>query len=815
MGSSARSRLRNHELVWRVVRPTLTASWFAMALAARVEAQTQQPVTVWTQGRGYQAMAIVSGYLNGDSRPDFVIGYSEPQCQSSADSCQSSLLAIDSDGNFLWRFQANTWVWEVAIGDIDGDGRDDVAAYEYQSPNYLYAIGASGAELWRRRLAVTGSGNEFADHIRIGDVTGDGRNEVIVGVAGYGGVFVFDSHGSLVVSHDISSEPESGSVTSIELADLNADGMDDIVVSYGYRCPPCGIEVIDGFGNVLWDFPTPLRLGDAATGDINGDGRPDVVVGEWNDGHGVYAIDSSGDLLWKFEHAGPASGNGGAPLALGDIDRDGRIDVVFGSFQDGHVYVLDGDGRVMWTFNARARVSRVAIGDVDGDGRNEIAATTVVDYETVAGQVGVYALDSDGTLLWFSPKSASHAVPGFWDLVVIDVNGDGRAEVIAVQADLGTGENGFAVALATSNACIYRLWENGAVIGHDGGPITLRLDTQPGCEWSTFSLADWIITPPGGVGPPTDGIITINVAVNESSSTRLGWIYVSGHPIPITQAGALPVRRTLDVNGDGRLDLIWQHQTDGRLAAWTMAGTTEIGGLALTPAQLLDTSWKVVGTGDLDGDGHADLVWQNIVDGSVGVWLMDGATVREQSGLSIPRVADPNWRIGTVGDLNGDGRADLVWWNQRWSQRGTQSIAVWVMNGLQVVFATLCDLSESVGLAPPIGNMEPVGNADFDGDGDLDLVFQNQVTTEALIVYMDGLEGRGWNPVPFTPLQDTDWKIRAVGDFDGDAKPDLIWQHVTSGALGAWLMDNAHLRSGGLLSPPAVADLGWRIVGPR
>lgn len=51
-----------------------------------------------------------------------------------------------------------------------------------------------------------------------------------------------------------------------------------------------------------------------------------------------------------------------------------------------------------------------------------------------------------------------------------------------------------------------------------------------------------------------------------------------------------------------------------------------------------------------------------------------------------------------------------------------------------------------------------------------------------------------------------------VGDLDGDARPDLIWQHVTSGALGVWFTDDMHLRSGVPLSPPAVADLGWRLA---
>jgi hypothetical protein len=71
-------------------------------------------------------------------------------------------------------------------------GRDDVVGHERNQPSYLYAISGSGAELWRYQLPLTGTGNESADRVQIGDVTGDGKNEVIVGDAA-STLFVFDN----------------------------------------------------------------------------------------------------------------------------------------------------------------------------------------------------------------------------------------------------------------------------------------------------------------------------------------------------------------------------------------------------------------------------------------------------------------------------------------------------------------------------------------------------------------------------------------------------------------------------------------------
>jgi VCBS repeat protein len=88
-------------------------------------------------------------------------------------------------------------------------------------------------------------------------------------------------------------------------------------------------------------------------------------------------------------------------------------------------------------------------------------------------------------------------------------------------------------------------------------------------------------------------------------------------------------------------------------------------------------AWQIVGVGDLDGDGKADLVWRHTASGDVAVWLMDGAAVTAAPVIasSVP----PEWRIVKVLDLQADGRVDLLW-----RRTGTENLAAWIMNGATV-----------------------------------------------------------------------------------------------------------------------------------
>jgi hypothetical protein len=141
------------------------------------------------------------------------------------------------------------------------------------------------------------------------------------------------------------------------------------------------------------------------------------------------------------------------------------------------------------------------------------------------------------------------------------------------------------------------------------------------------------------------------------------------------------------------------------------------------------------------------------VTGQISAWLMDGTTRRDGRLLSPSGVADTDWRIVGVADFNRDGQSDLLWQHQ-----SSGLISVWYMNGLSM----------------------------FDGE----LLSPDQVA-------------------------DTDLKIRAVGDVNGDERPDLVWQNQATGALSAWLMNDRQRVSEVLLSPDHVTDTNWRIVGLR
>ncbi len=249
--------------------------------------------------------------------------------------------------------------------------------------------------------------------------------------------------------------------------------------------------------------------------------------------------------------------------------------------------------------------------------------------------------------------------------------------------------------------------------------------------------------------------------------------------------------------------VLWQNLANGSLEAWYLQGPAVMAKLPLGISRVEDLNWRVVGTGDLNGDGMPDIVWQHVVDGWLAVWLMKGNAVLRTELLSIDRVADVNWTIQAVGDIDRDGRADLIW-----RHRTAGWIAAWLMSGSQVLSTK--DLSINR-LADT--DWEIVGAGDTNGDRAADIVWQHRTQGWLAVWYLNGTQVVGTQLLSIPRMPDPAWHIRGVGDCTGDGLADLLWQNDTSGGLALWSLNGVTVTGTWNLSSPRV-DINWRIVGP-
>ncbi len=263
---------------------------------------------------------------------------------------------------------------------------------------------------------------------------------------------------------------------------------------------------------------------------------------------------------------------------------------------------------------------------------------------------------------------------------------------------------------------------------------------------------------------------------------------------------------TGDLDADGFKDILWQQTTDGRVFIWYLQGAL---GNQLRSSGWLTSSpqigWRLAAVGDFNRDGSEDMVWQDS-GGRVIVWYMGGGlgtTLLATRWINSTGIAD--WMIVASGDLNGDGTPDLVW-----QEISNGRVNAWYMGG---TFGTQT-LGSAWLAGSPMGAWKIAAVADLNNDAHQDLIWRD-ADGRVAAWYMGGsgsslYESMSW----LSQTPQPDWVPVGAGDLDRDGSVDLVWQDA-AGKVVVWYMSGLksdHYRSMAWIA--GSPQTGWRAIFP-
>jgi hypothetical protein len=296
---------------------------------------------------------------------------------------------------------------------------------------------------------------------------------------------------------------------------------------------------------------------------------------------------------------------------------------------------------------------------------------------------------------------------------------------------------------------------------------------------------------------PVAGALGTSIALGEDG--RLLVAYDGGGFLRVAHQAA-----KADFNRDGSPDIAWRNDVTGENMVWFMTQSSSTGSAPTNPAVLADPGWQIVGTQDFNDDGRTDFLWRHAAAGETVVWFMNGVNLVGGTYTSPSSLPDVRWKVVATDDFNQDGRPDILWQHDVSGQG-----VLWYMNGTTMTGGTFLSPPSM-----PDPGWTIAGSGDVNYDGKTDVLWRHATTGDIRIWYMNGA-ALASQVAPTPPgLADMGWRIAAVADYNGSASPDIVWRHASSGQTVLWLLEGPTLTWGGLTSP-SMLPVEWRIVGPR
>ncbi|MCB0728947.1 MAG: VCBS repeat-containing protein, partial [Ignavibacteriae bacterium] len=343
-------------------------------------------------------------------------------------------------------FTSGTNPYSVSLCDMDKNGKPDLAVTNFGSNTVSVYTNISvpgtinGSSLAAKVDYITGSSPKS---VSFGDIDGDGRPDMIVTNSGDTSVSVFrntSTFGNISFAAKIDF-PAGGSPWSVSIGDINGDGKPDLVVANRVSWTVSVIRNTSTSGNISFlpkvDFGTGQSPYSVSIGDLDNDGKPDLAVA--NSASNTASVFKNTSTSGGVSFAGKVDFNtGGSPvsISIGDIDGDGKPDLAVANNSSNNASVLrnvtapgvinSGSFAAKVDFAAGGAPQIVSIGDIDGDGKPDLAIANFT-----GNTVSVLRNSSVPGTVNFAAK-VDYPTGGQASYVSIcDIDGDSKPEVTA------------------------------------------------------------------------------------------------------------------------------------------------------------------------------------------------------------------------------------------------------------------------------------------------------------------------------------------------------------------------------------------------
>lgn len=408
----------------------------------------------------------------------------------------------------------------VLPGDVDGDGDDDLLwAHGSDDENELHlndGFGRFGDGSDQLPFA-----EEHTQSAALGDIDGDGDLDLILGHDLQNEVLVNDGAGNFADETDPRMPVGFEDTEALALGDIDADGDLDLLVGNSYvgGTDPDRLFLNDG-GGVFTDvtaaqLPPAAKYTNAAIlADVDGDQDLDAIFGDRVAANRLYANDGAGNFVDVSGSSFPGGASDTTSVALGDVDRDGDPDLVWGNIGQNQLWLNDGHGVFSDATAANLPADNdttfaVVLGDVDEDGDLDlVCGNTSIGSPPYGGQDRLYLNDGAGVFREATTAWLPTGINFTTSLLLHDTDRDG-------DLDLAAGHGSFDVRTLYTNL---RRQIAAPYLMKSGAPYPIDLYANPG----SAEPGNWMVL---FVGPhsariPLEGLGILGVDPHGAATLR-------------------------------------------------------------------------------------------------------------------------------------------------------------------------------------------------------------------------------------------------------------------------------------------------------